>query len=134
MIINLYGEIGEDGNIKFNNFPVVYFTDRHSVHVNEMFIKWKRKLKPSVSGVLTSSIIDKSPVNPKQQLLFFCGTKESDFTFVTPTRQQKYKIQCRSLNDSEFNLQLSEKQEIENIYLQLEISNERIQQIGKKSL
>ena len=134
MIINLTGVIDINGNIKFNNFPVVYFMDRHSVHVNEMFIKWKRKLQTSVSGVLTTSIIDKSPVNPKQQLLFFYETKGSDFTFVTPTRQQKYKIQCWSLNDSEFNLQLSEKQEIEKFYIQLEISNERIQQIGEKSL
>ena len=134
MIINLYGDIDGDGNIQFLDFPVVYFVGKHSVHVNEMGIKWKRKLKTSVNGRLSSSMIDKCPINPRQQLLFFYDTKGSDFTFVTPTRPQMYKIQCPSLNDSVFNLQLSEKQEIENIYLQLEFSDERFQQIREKSV
>ena len=128
MIINLYSEVVEDGMIQFD-FPVVYFVGKKTVHVNEMGIKWKKNLKHTITGRLTSTVIDMCPINPKQQLLFFHDAKGSNFTFVTPTHPQVYKVQCPWLNCSVFNLQLSEKQEIENIYLQLEFLDDRIQQI-----
>ena len=132
MIINLHGLYEENGNIKFD-LPIVYFTGKHKIHVNELGILWKNNIT-NVSGILTSTLVDMSPLNPKQQLLFFHVNKESNYTFITPTRPQQYKIQCQSLHDSFFTLFLSEKHEIENIYLQLEVTDERVQQIRQRPL
>ena len=123
MIINLNG-IVEGGKISFDHCPV-YFNQHQHVHVNELFIKWKKPCK-NIFGYIESSLIDQSTVNLNQQLLFFHQRKESNYLYYTPTHIAKYKIQCSSLHASVFKLHLSEKHEIEKIYLQIEISNARI--------
>ena len=124
MIINLKGKVNEN-DIEFE-FAQIYFCQQQFVHVNQLFIKWKRKVD-NIHGEITSSLIDKSPVNPNQQLVFFHQNGKSDSFLFTPTHLAKYKIQCPSFQSSVFNLHLSEKHEIENIFLQLEITNERLQ-------
>ena len=146
MIINLYGVVDNIGDvkhghtkyylyeIKFENLPTVYFNPDHYVYVNEMAISWKHKVN-NVHGMLCSSLIDKSFVNPRQQLQFFYQNKSSNFTFISPTQIAQYKIQCTGLHSSVFQLLLSEKQDIEQLYLQLNIVfNARIQSIGKKPI
>ena len=123
MIINLNGVV-KDGDIIFDHCPV-YFNPHQHVHVNELFIKWKKATK-NIFGYIESSLIDQSTVNLNQQLLFFHQRKESNYLYYTPTHIAKYKIQCSSLHASVFKLHLSEKHEIEKIYLQIEISNARI--------
>ena len=123
MIVNLNGVVLED-SIHFNLCPL-YFESNQFVHVNELFIQWKKQVK-NIHGFIESSLIDQSSVNQKQQLLFFHQRKESNYIYYSPTHLSKYKIQCASLHGSVFKIHLSEKHEIEKIYLQIEISNARI--------
>lgn len=123
MIINLEGKVVKD-DIIFNECPV-YFSQNQLVHVNELFIKFKRKCE-NLHGYIESSLIDRSTVNLKQQLLFFYKKEESNYLYYSPTHLAKYKIQCSSLISSVFKLHLSEQEKIEKIYLQLEITNARI--------
>ena len=123
MIVNLNGIVRDD-LIHFELCPL-YFDQHQNVHVNELFIQWKTPAK-NIHGYIESSLIDQSSVNLKQQLLFFHQRKESNYIYYTPTHLSKYKIQCSSLHGSVFKINLSEKHEIEKIYLQLEISNARI--------
>ena len=122
MIINLNGIIRND-IIYFDLCPL-YFEANQYVHANELFIQSKTLVK-NVHGYIESSLIDQSSVNLTQQLLFFHQRKESNYIYYTPTHLSKYKIQCSSLHGSVFKIHLSEKHEIEKIYLQLEISNAR---------
>ena len=120
MIINLHGTV-VNKEIKFDFCPV-YFLSTNHVHVNELFIKFKKPIK-NLHGFIETSLIDQSTVNLNQQLVFFHQRKESNYIYYSPTHLSKYKIQCTSLHESLFNIHLSENQEIEKIYLQIEISN-----------
>ena len=123
MIVNLNGVVRE--NFIYFDLCPLYFDQNQFVHVNELFIEWKNQVK-NIHGYIETSLIDQSSVNLKQQLLFFHQRKESNYIYYTPTHRSKYKIQCSSLQASLFKIHLSEKHEIEKIYLQLEITNARI--------
>ena len=130
MLINLRGTV-LNGEILFDLTPV-YFSNNDYVRVTEMAIQWNGKAN-NIHGKITTTLIDKSPVNPSQQLLFFYQNEKSNFMFYTPTHPAQYKIQCPSLQSSVFNIQLSEKEQIREIYLQLEI-NARIQPLASKKI
>ena len=123
MIINLNGKV-INNDIVFDECPV-YFDHSQQVHVNELYIEWEKSCK-NIHGYIETSLIDRSTVNLKQQLLFFHQRKESNYIYYTPTHLAKYKIQCSSLLSSVFKLHLSKQEKIEKIYLQLEISNARV--------
>ena len=123
MIVNLNGVVRDDFII-FDLCPL-YFNQNQFVRANELFIQWKTNVK-NVHGYIETSLIDQSSVNLKQQLLFFHQREESNYIYYTPTHTSTYKIQCSSLHGSVFKIHVSEKNEIEKIYLQLEISNARI--------
>ena len=110
------------------DIPSLDFENHQTISVNEMSIKWKRPQK-NISVTLHCALIDKSPFNPTQQLLFAHQRKESNFFFYSPTRAQEYKIQRSSLESSQFTLTTSEKVDIEEVYIQLFISDARIQQV-----
>ena len=130
MLINLRGTV-RNNEIIFDLTPV-YFAPNQYVRVTEMAIQWIGEVK-NIHGKITTTLIDKSPVNPAQQLLFFHQSNISDFMFYSPTHPAEYKIQCPSLQSSVFNIHLSEKHQIREIYIQLEI-NARIQQINSKKI
>ena len=142
MIINLLGEAGTGGEINFDLTPI-YFGNHQSVAVNELFVLYNKKVS-DVICVLTSTLIDRSPVNLNQQLLLFYQEKKSRCYFYTPTHKAKYKIQNSSLQSSVFTLKLYKADEvneritnieIEKVYLQLEITtNAGIQHVNKKSI
>ena len=123
MIINLEGKVDRD-DIIFNECPV-YFSQHQLVHVNEIFILFDKPCK-QIHGYIESSLIDRSTVNLKQQLLFFHQKEESSYLYFSPTQIAKYKIQCQSLLSSVFKLHLCRSEKIEKIYLQLEITNARV--------
>ena len=123
MIINLTGTVD---NTTINFYPTpVYFEKNQYVHVNEIAIQWK-KPQTEVHGTVSSTLVDLSSVNLDQQIIYFHQHHQSKYLFYAPTHTAKYKIQCPSLQASVFNIALSEKHEIEKIYLQLEITNARI--------
>ena len=135
MILNL--ETNKVKKISLNQYeicfdlPKIYFTDDHLVQVNEIGIYWSKSIY-SPSTRLMCTLIDKSPLNYNQQLLFI-PLSVSNFTFYSPTHAQPYKIQRSELDSSQFILEYSEKVEIKKVYLQLYFSNARIQQINSKS-
>ena len=110
------------------DLPPIFFEHYQTIHVNELSIKWKNT-KKNISASLHCTLIDKSPLNPMQQLLFAHQNYESNFLFYSPTRAQEYKIQRSSLESSQFTLTTSEKVEIQEVYIQLFISDARVQQV-----
>ena len=130
MHINLFGSADKAGNVNFD-LPPVYFVDNQTVAVSGVFIKWKEIVK-NQHGLLTSSLVDRSPINPQQQLLYIYQNEESNFTHIAPRHLARYKIQCPSLQSSVFNLHLSREVEIEKIYIQLTI-DAGVQRIHKKT-
>ena len=124
MIINLVGTV-KDTTIYFELTPV-YFEKNQFVHVNEIAIEWKNP-QNQIYGSISSTLVDLSSMNMDQQILFFHQNQESKFLHYAPTHIAKYNIQCPSLQASVFNITLSEKHEIEKIYLQIEITNARLQ-------
>lgn len=129
MIINLHGQVSRDGHICFDLVPV-YFSSNQLVHVKEVFMQFNSKLN-DLNGFISTSLIDKSPVNQFQQLLFFQSkTKSRDF-YYSPTHLAKYKIRTQNLQSASFKLSLFESAEkidfrkiTVNVYLQLEIETD----------
>ena len=109
----------------FFDLPKVYFSNDQQVQVNEIAITWSGTHSGS-SARLNCTLIDKSPSNINQQLLFI-PLDGSSFTYYTPTHIQAYKIQRPELDSSQFILIIPEKVKIQKIYIQLYISNARVQ-------
>ena len=123
-------QIGNETEIFFD-LPPLYFENYQTIFVNEITVKWEKSRK-NISTSLHCTLIDKSPLNPMQQLLFVHQNYESNFLFYSPTRAQEYKIQRSSLQSAQFSLVTSEKAIIQEVYIQLFISDARIQQIYQK--
>ena len=121
MILNLQGKVTNEF-IQFD-LPPLYFQENHFVHVNFIFIRWNRTVG-NLYGEITSTLIDRTPFNQRQQIVKFAQENKSEFLLFTPTHLSKYKIQCPSLQSSVFNISISEKHEIREIQLQLEITHE----------
>ena len=110
--------------------PKIYFDQWQHVHVNEICITWIST--PANYAMLQSTLIDKSPTNIDQQLLFIYSGNKTPHTFYAPTHTQEYKIQRAELQSSQFYIATSEKANIKKVYLQLYFSDARIQQINKR--
>lgn len=133
MIVNLHGYVDRNGQIIFDLVPL-YFSGNETVHVNEVFMSYSNKLS-YINGFITTSLIDKSSVNQRQNLLFLHqDSKNSKHLYYSPTHVPKYKIGAQSLQSATFKIALFEGTEkvsfsktTIDIYLQLEIeTNARI--------
>ena len=110
------------------DLPCINFRDGDNVEVLQLTINWNKPVLMDIIGYISSSLVDKSPANRKQQIISIYHDAKN-ITSCTPTHLEKYKIQCPALDSSVFKLHLSEKpknREIEKIYLLLRISNDRI--------
>ena len=121
MILNLRGRV-VNNSIHFE-LPPLFFQRNHFVQFNYLFIKWSQAVG-DLYGEITTSLIDRTPFNRFQEILLFSQIHKSNFLHFTPTHSAKYKIQCPSLQSSVFNISLSEKHEIQEIRIQLEITHE----------
>ena len=125
MLINLYAQ-PKNKNIEFT-LPSLYFKQGQKVCVTEIcgILDPKREDKESSLYRLTSTLVDKSPANLHQELLFIHQSKHKNYFHITPTHKQWYKIQCLDLKSSQFNLiDIAKDQNLENlifVYLQLEV-------------
>ena len=129
MLINIFGKY-QDGQLQFD-LPSVYFERESIVCVNKLFIKWKQKTNYNAL-ILSSTLVEKSPTNPLQQLLFTHSPRSgSNYTFDTPTHKNYYKIQCLDLQASVFKFTDLEKDLdetfIKKVFIQLEIFDARVQ-------
>ena len=128
MIVNLKGRVSADGEINFALVPL-YFSENQTVHVSELFLQFDKKLS-DVYGNISTSLIDKSSVNQKQQLIFFQQSIKSRQLYFTPTHVAEYKIQSHCLHSATFKLSLYENTEridfrklAVEVYLQLKIGS-----------
>ena len=134
MLIHLQGEVDND-IVKFD-LPQIYFKRGQTVSVAHVEIDWEKGQKRILSGELISTLVDKSPCNPKQQIFNFHQTWVSNFAHFTPTHLLHYKIQCLDLNSSVFKIHFftwnknvkrkNIKNLIERVYLTLEITDARL--------
>ena len=125
MIINLNGTVNSDRTIQFDLTPV-YFEKNCNVAIIQLWMEFDKR-ESEVYGYVSSSLVDKSPINPRQQLLFFSDREKSRMLHFTPTHLEEYKIQCQSLQSSVFELHCYNTEQktpkINNIFIQLRVSN-----------
>lgn len=121
MLINLW--LTPKNNTLDFDLPPTDFNHSHKICVTQLFIHWE-KVVSNCALTLSSTIIDKSIFNPKQQLLVVYQKERSKFLNYTPTHKNYYKIQCFDLASSHFeirNIDNTNLENIEKIYIQLEI-------------
>ena len=133
MLIHLEGTVTDDV-INFD-LPQVYFKQGQIVSVLEIMLDYRQSIQ-DLHGYISSSLVDKSPCNPKQQIFNFHQTWVSNFAHFTPTHLLHYKIQCLDLNSSVFKIHFftwnknvkrkNIKNLIERVYLTLEITDARL--------
>ena len=133
MLIHLEGTV-KDKIAEFD-LPQLYFKQGQTVAVIDVHFL----LKPQVrhfQALITSSLVDKSPSNPKQQILNIYQKAESNYSSYTPTQLAEYKIQCLDLKSSVFKIEifsydktgkiLERKNILKRINLTLIISDARV--------
>ena len=131
MLIHLQGQVKND-TIQFE-LPQIYFRRGQNVAVAECEIEWSKTAR--FTGEITSTLVDKSPCNPKQQIFHINKASRSNYTFDTPTHFLEYKIQCLDLNSSVFKIHIYDKDNIkirncvQGVYLTLIIFDARVQYI-----
>ena len=133
MLIHLEGTV-KDGIAEFD-LPQLYFQQGQTVAVTDVHFLLKPQAR-HFHVLITSSIVDKSPSNPKQQILNIYQKAESNYSSYTPTQLAEYKIQCLDLKSSVFKIEifsydktgkiLERKNILKRINLTLLISDARI--------
>ena len=117
------------------DLPQITFKDDEYIHVNEIAIFFKEPVK-NLIGILETTLIEKTPMNSNQQLIYFKQLPKAINMLYSPTHISKYKIQRSSLDTAEFKLRFTDEVKIGEIYFQIEITDGKtgIQQICKRSL
>ena len=134
MLIHLQGQV-ENENIHFD-LPQVYFRQGQTVAVAEIGIDWSKTGK--FSGEIITSLVDKSPCNPKQQIYHINKPSGSNYFYDTPTHFLEYKIQCLDLKSSVFKIHVYDKDNfkirncVKGVYLTLKIFDARLQYINPR--
>ena len=133
MLIHLEGTV-KDGIAEFD-LPQLYFQQGQTVAVTDVHFLLKPQAR-HFHVLITSSIVDKSPSNPKQQILNIYQKAESNYSSYTPTQLAEYKIQCLDLKSSVFKIEifsydktgkiLERKNILKRINLTLIISDARV--------
>ena len=130
MIIDLHlNNIG----LAFGQLPDLYLSDTYDyeICIASLYVKFEHPIKDNLI-ILSSTLVDRSSINPNQALLTLYNDDETKNLFHQPTHLSWYKLQCYRIGDSVFNLQLEKQHEntkIEKLHLQL-----RIRRICKDSV
>ena len=126
MLINLWGTV-QDRNIVFDSIPFVQLHGQ-MVGVKEILIEWETR-RTSFIGMITSSLIEKSPINLHQELLIVPQEYPGIFLYYTPTHISYYKTRLNQLNSLVARIDTLEKElpPIKRIYLQLKLIDVGIQ-------
>ena len=133
MLIHLDGTVQDD--VAEFDLPQLYFKQGQTVAVHDVSFLLKPQAR-HFHVLITSSLVDKSPSNPKQQILNIYQKAESNYSSYTPTQLAEYKIQCLDLKSSVFKIeifsydktanQLKRKNILKRINLTLLISDARV--------
>ena len=126
MLINLWGTV-KGNTIIFDLMPYIQLNGQ-MVGVKEIFIEWKTA-RNSFIGIITTSLIEKSPNNLHQELIMVPQEYPGRFLFYTPTHISYYKTRLNQLNSSVIQIDTLEKElpQIKRIYLQLKLIDVGIQ-------
>ena len=126
MLINLWGTV-EDRNIVFDSIPFIQLHGQ-MVGVKEVLIQWETK-RNNFIGMITTSLIEKSPINLYQELLIVPQEYPGIFLYYTPTHISYYKTRLNQLNSLVVQIDTLEKElpPIKRIYLQLKLIDVGIQ-------
>ena len=128
MIVNIHQK---NSDLVFGDVPDLYFSN-HEVCVSYIFAKLNQPLENGLI-TLSSTMVDKSSTNPKQELVSFYNSSFFDIAYdriaFQPTQLVWYKLQCQHIGDSVFQLQLEKPQQtgifgkqkylLEEVYIQL---------------
>ena len=134
MLVRVKGKITNDV-LQFD-FPALFFEKQSYVSLQNLMIKF-RIPQNSVTGNISTTLIDRSPINPEQILADFQSHIVSKNFCYQPTHLQYYKIQRMDLTSSEFDLKFRENiklKEIDEIEILLHITDARIQQRSEQSI
>ena len=126
MLINLWGTV-KDRTITFDCLPYIQLNGQ-LVGVKEVMIEW-RSPRTNFIGMITSSLIEKSPVNLHQELIIVPQEYPGSFLYYTPTHISFYKTRLNQLNSAVVQIDTLEKDlpPIKRIYLQLKLVDVGIQ-------
>jgi len=133
MLVRIKGKIWDD-KIHYQ-IPSLFFENKSFVSLQQLIINFKT-IQKSVSGRISTTLIDRSPINPDQVLANFQSSTTMDL-YYQPNYLQYYKIQRMDLTSSEFNLKFRENikiKEIEEIEILLHITDARVQQRFEQSI
>ena len=121
MLINLHANSLEE-----LKFPSLYFERGQMIALTDIFVEFNNKAKDSGHYLLTSTLLDKSPTNLKQQLALITKNHKH-YVRLTPANKNFYKIQCLDFKSSQLDLiDLETEKTLKNIkyiYIQLEVIN-----------
>ena len=135
MLIHLEGKVTDD--VIHFDLPQIYFHQGQCVAVCHVEIEWKGQKR--YTGEISTSLVDKSPCNPKQQIYRIFKKHGSNYTIHTPTHLLEYKLQCLDLKSSVFKISVydTDKNLISNsvkgVYLTLLISNAGLQSVHSRT-
>ena len=126
MLINLWGTV-KDQTVVFDSIPFIQLQGQ-MVGVKEILIHWETK-RNNFIGMITTSLIEKSPINLYQELLIVPQEYPGIFLYYTPTHISYYKTRLNQLNSLVVQIDTLEKElpPIKRIYLQLKLIDVGIQ-------
>ena len=133
MLVRIKGKILND-KVHYQ-IPSLFFENKSFVSLQHLIIHFKSP-QNSVSGRISTTLIDRSPINPDQVLANFQSSTTMDL-YYQPNYLQYYKIQRMDLTSSEFNLSFRENikiKEIDEIEILLHITDARVQQRFEQSI
>ena len=133
MLVRIKGKIWDD-KIHYQ-IPSLFFENKSFVSLQHLLIHFNT-LQKSVSGRISTTLIDRSPINPDQVLANFQSSTTMNL-YYQPNYLQYYKIQRMDLTSSEFSLKFRENieiKEIDEIEILLHITDARVQQRFEQSI
>ena len=118
MLVNLWGTV-QDGTVVFDSIPYVQLNGQ-MVGVKEVLIEWETR-RNNFIGMITSSLIEKSPLNLHQELIVVPQEYPGIFLYYTPTHISYYISRLNQLNSLVVKIDTLEKElpPIKRIYIQL---------------
>ena len=133
MLVRIKGKIS--GDKVHYQIPSIFFENKSFVSLQHLIIHFNT-IQDSISGHISTTLIDRSPINPDQVLANFQTSTTMDL-FYQPNYLQYYKIQRMDLTSSEFSLHFRENikiNEIDEIEILLHITDARVQQRFEQSI
>ena len=133
MLVRIKGTIS--GDKVHYQIPSLFFENKSFVSLQHLIIHFNT-IQESISGRISTTLIDRSTINPDQVLANFQSSTTMDL-FYQPNYLQYYKIQRMDLTSSEFNLLFRENieiKEIDEIEILLHITDARVQQRFEQSI